>query len=67
MSDKRCTTAAAAAAAAEIDNADGDCVDQCLRRYEQLLYAMCCLGLLTCYYAFTIGFLGCGPVTFVYR
>jgi hypothetical protein len=43
------------------------CVEKCLWRYKQLLYALACLGIITCYYAITIGFLGRGPVTFVYR
>jgi hypothetical protein len=38
-----------------------------LERYVQLLVILCCLGCLISYYAFTIGFLGAGPVTWLYQ
>ncbi len=40
--------------------------EACLDRYVQLLVILCCLGCLISYYAFTIGFLGAGPVTWLY-
>lgn len=41
--------------------------EACLDRYVQLLVILCCLGCLISYYAFTIGFLGAGPVTWLYQ
>jgi hypothetical protein len=49
---------------------DGKCAaegESCLARYQQLLVILGCLGCLISYYAFTIGFLGAGPVTWLYR
>lgn len=49
---------------------DGICAaegDSCLARYQQLLVILGCLGCLISYYAFTIGFLGAGPVTWLYQ
>jgi hypothetical protein len=48
----------------------GDCEQAgaaCFERYMQLLVILCCLGCLISYYAFTIGFLGAGPVTWMYQ
>lgn len=49
---------------------DGDeCRDRgdCINRYKQQLVMLGCLGCLISYYAFTIGFLGAGPVTWLYQ
>lgn len=43
------------------------CSDLCFMRYRQMLFMMCCLGFLTSYYAFTIGFMGSGPTTWLYK
>jgi hypothetical protein len=32
-----------------------------------MLILLCSLGLLVCYYAFTVGVLRAGPVTWIYR
>jgi len=45
----------------------GTCVGPCLSRYLQILILLCALGCLICYYAFTVGFLQAGPVTWIYR
>jgi hypothetical protein len=60
-------TAAAAAAAAAADPQKDCKVDTCLHRYNQLLLLQGCLGCIISYYAFTVGFLGAGPVTWLYR
>lgn len=38
----------------------------CLARYQQMLIILGILGCLISYYAFTVGFLGAGPVTWLY-
>jgi hypothetical protein len=46
----------------------GECTEAaCVNRYQQLLVILGCLGCLISYYAFTIGFLGAGPVTWLYQ
>jgi hypothetical protein len=50
------------------DSKQDECPDKpCQERFVQLMVILGCLGCLMSYYAFTIGFLGSGPVTWIYK
>jgi hypothetical protein len=43
-----------------------DCTGVCAKRYVQLMYALCCMGLIGCYYSITVMLIGMGPVELLF-